>query len=281
MHQVIDYEGGPWLRRALGLGDQRVVAFTGGGGKTTAMFRLARELPAERVLVTTTTKIWVPQPDQAALILAEDLDAACERVGAGWERGVRALGTAVTPEGKLQGIPPDWVARIAQVADRVLVEADGAAGKPITAPREYEPVIPPSTELLVPVCGADAVDAPLDAEHVHRAAEIAELTGLTLGARLLPEHIAEVMLGARGNVRGAPPGATVVPLVNKVDLPNVRLDAWALAEALIARGAPRVVLGRLESAIPVVAALEAGSPPRRMLYPERRAPGWTVYVGER
>src|SRR5579884_3209168 len=174
-------EGAATLSEALGVRDRRVVAFTGGGGKTTAMFRLARELAAERVLVTTTTKIWVPRPDEAALVLADDPDGACERLRAGWARGVRALGTAVTPEGKLQGVPPEWVAGLRRAADRVLVEADGAAGKPLTAPRVHEPVIPPSAALVVPVAGVDAVGAALDDEHAHRVAEIAALTGCAPG----------------------------------------------------------------------------------------------------
>src|SRR5579883_1576962 len=245
-------EGAATLSEALGVRDRRVVAFTGGGGKTTAMFRLARELAAERVLVTTTTKIWVPRPDEAALVLADDPDGACERV-----RAVRALGTAVTPEGKLQGVPPEWVAGLRRAADRVLVEADGAAGKPLTAPRVHEPVIPPSAALVVPVAGVDAVGAALDDEHAHRVAEIAALTGLAPGAALGPAAIARVMLDPRGNVKGAPPAAEIVPLVNKVDTPEAEAAGWALAEALVQWGARRVVLARLAGEPPVVAVVEA------------------------
>src|SRR5262249_3664635 len=130
---------------ALGLGSRRVVAFTGGGGKTSAMFCLARELKGERRIVTTTTRIWAPRPDEAELVLVATLDEAQTRLDDGWRAGIRALGTAVTSDGKLQGIPPEWIACLTNVADRVLVEADGAAGRPLTVPREYEPVIPDST----------------------------------------------------------------------------------------------------------------------------------------
>lgn len=243
------------LSDALGLRDRRIVAFTGGGGKTTAMFCLARELAAERVLVTTTTRIWVPRPDQAELVLAADLDSACERLRERWEHGIRALGTAVTPEGKLQGLPPEWVARLAQVAGLVLVEADGAAGKPLTAPRDYEPVIPASAELVVPVAGMDAVGAPLDAEHVHRAAEIAALSGLIEGETLTPKAVARVMLGPQGNTRGAPFTAEIVPLVNKMDTLDAERSARELVDALIGWGATRVVLARLTSEFPIVAVV--------------------------
>ena len=56
------------------LADGGVVSLVGAGGKTSLMFRLARELTKAggTVLTTTTTKIFEPTPDQAArVILAE------------------------------------------------------------------------------------------------------------------------------------------------------------------------------------------------------------------
>ena len=50
-----------------------VIAFVGGGGKTTAMFRLAHELKAlgKKVLVTTTTNIAQPEPGQCDVLMLE------------------------------------------------------------------------------------------------------------------------------------------------------------------------------------------------------------------
>jgi probable selenium-dependent hydroxylase accessory protein YqeC len=140
--------------------------------------------------------------------------------------------------------------------DVVLVEADGAAGKPLTAPRAYEPVIPTAADLVVPVCGADVIDAPLTPEHVHRATEMAALLGVVPGTRLSPILIARVLLGPDGNVKGAPARARIVPLVNKVDDPARLVVARALGRALLQAGAERVVLARLASDRPVVETLE-------------------------
>jgi probable selenium-dependent hydroxylase accessory protein YqeC len=247
----------PLLRTALALGPARVVAFTGGGGKTSAMFRLARELADARVLVTTTTRIWAPRPDEAPLLLVGSEDEARQAAyDPAWIQGVRVLGNELTPDGKLRGLPPEWIGALAADADYLLVEADGAAGKPLTAPREYEPVIPAATQLLVPVVGVDAVGVPLTAEYVHRAAEMAALLGVPPGTRLDPELVARVVLDPRGNVKGAPTSARIVPLVNKVDDAAREVVARDLADALLANGAERVVLARLASAAPVVAVLE-------------------------
>jgi len=63
------------LHEALGISMHKhaVIAFVGGGGKTTAMFRLAHELKAEgkRVLVTATTNIGVPEPGQCDIAMLD------------------------------------------------------------------------------------------------------------------------------------------------------------------------------------------------------------------
>src|SRR5579884_1769805 len=250
----------PLLTDALALGAARVVAFTGGGGKTAALYRLARERHAERVLVTTTTRIWAPGPAEGPLTLVASHDEARRAArDPAWRGGRRVLGTALTAEGKLLGLPPEWIDDLAAAVDLVVVEADGAAGKPLTAPRAYEPVIPSATDVLVPVAGADVLGAPLTPERVHRAAEMSALLGVPLGTPLAADLVARVLLDERGNVKGAPAGARIVPLINKVDDAGREAAARALAEALLARGAQRVVLARLASETPVVAALASAA----------------------
>src|SRR3990172_2004095 len=55
-------EEGSVLIDALGLKKREVISLTGAGGKTTLMFRLAKELSlkGKRVVTTTTTKILEP-----------------------------------------------------------------------------------------------------------------------------------------------------------------------------------------------------------------------------
>ncbi|MCL5046062.1 MAG: putative selenium-dependent hydroxylase accessory protein YqeC, partial [Actinobacteria bacterium] len=55
------------LDAALALRPREVISFAGAGGKTSAMFRLARELAGQghAVVATTTTAIFAPEPGQA------------------------------------------------------------------------------------------------------------------------------------------------------------------------------------------------------------------------
>ncbi|MBI2909979.1 MAG: putative selenium-dependent hydroxylase accessory protein YqeC [Chloroflexi bacterium] len=249
------------LAEALGVVDGDVVSFVGAGGKTTAMFRLARELcqSGKRVVVTTTTRILAPRPSQALcslelpdgeLLLAAVRDAAGRTCPVVASRGRDS-------NDKLISVGPDWVARLRQVADVVLVEADGAAGRPFKAPGEHEPVIPDSATIVVPVVGVDVVGSPLSPEIAHRPEIVAKLAGIRMGEEMTPRVVADVMLHPRGIIKGAPAAARVVPLVNKVDGEERLQAARQLAQQLAGRGIRRVVLARCMVEPPVVEVLEA------------------------
>ncbi len=117
-----------------------ITSIVGGGGKTTLLLRLARELceAGMRVVVTTSTHIFPPEgiPTLTDGTLAE-ASALLKR------EGLVCLGTPVE-KGKLAA-PKFAFAELAKIADYVLVEADGAKGLPLKAPAEHEPVIPAET----------------------------------------------------------------------------------------------------------------------------------------
>ncbi|MHB8928365.1 MAG: selenium cofactor biosynthesis protein YqeC [Bacillota bacterium] len=249
----------------------------GAGGKTSLLLALAREA-IERwgpgsVSVTTTTKMLEPGAEefpwgpgvkgtpratrlQPCLILSESLDAADQVIEAhpgfekhGGERpevlvlGSRWAGESVGRR-KFAGIPPEWVDEIARrFPDLVmLVEADGAARKPLKAPAAHEPVIPASSTVVLTVAGLDALGMPLDAEHVHRPERLAQLTGHTPGNPVTSDVIATALWHPEGCGKGSPQGAAVVPVINKVDRPEQLPAAREVAGKLLQRGAPRVLL---------------------------------------
>lgn len=234
------------LRQALEIKRRDVVSFVGAGGKTTAMFRLARELSALGwvVCVTTTTTIYRPGPDDFDEIIVEaspDVllhrlgDAVSRRAGGENPDGRRILvATGYLPENKLRGIEPGLVNGLARLVgiDCLLVEADGAARKPFKAPASHEPVVPSSTTVLVPVVGATAVDKPLLGEHVHRPEIVSGLTGTPCGERLTAGAIARVLLDSRGGLKDCPETARVYPLVNQADSSPNYLAAMAIAREM-------------------------------------------------
>ena len=123
----------------------------------------------------------------------------------------------------------------------IVNEADGAAGRPLKAPREGEPVIPDNTTLLVPVMGIDGMGRPLDEETVFRSAIASRLLDLPIGSTVTEEVIARLMGEL---IKRGPAGARVVPLINKVDIPGGREKAEKLARHILSLDPARNPEGR-------------------------------------
>lgn len=246
------------LADALGLTLDDVVALVGGGGKTTAMFRLAREMVARggSAIATTTTRIFAAQ---IALSPAHVLAAQAtrERVVAALavDRQVLVIGATSRSTGKADGVSLDLFGRLREWCPGacILNEADGSRMRPFKAPAEHEPVIPAETTLVVPVVGADVFGKALDAEHVHRPELVSALARAPLGAPITPEIVARVLVHPDGGLKGVPVDARVVALINKVEMLPDRTPARETAERLLgAPGIRRVVLTNLRGEKPVL-----------------------------
>ena len=249
------------LPAALGIGERpELVAFVGGGGKTSLMFALAAALPG-RVVMTTTTRIFAAQTKHApAVVYEDDLAPLGDALAAhgrclviGRVEGDKALGVA-------PGLPGRLLAR--GDVDYVLVEADGSRMKPIKAPADHEPVIPPDTTLLVPMAGMDALEGTIE-EVGHRPERIREIRNYELGirneerpsivgGRLTAAGLARVLAHPQGGLKGVPAGARVIPFLNKAGTMERLAQAREAAALLLHEPRVlRVVIGALHAEEPI------------------------------
>jgi probable selenium-dependent hydroxylase accessory protein YqeC len=249
-------EGAGVLLASLGLEAREVISLAGAGGKTTLMFCLAKELflAGKKVVTTTTTKILEPASGETASLFI-DLDEkevkefvlkhldeyrhitiARERLGSG----------------KLKGVSSDLVDDLwgSSEIDCIIIEADGAAGRPIKAPREGEPVIPSSSTLVVAILGVDGAEMEVNEENVFQAERVSKLTGIPMGKKMTDEAMAVLMTHPEGIFKGAPSSSRVIAFLNKVDIPDGVVKAKGIAQKIIERKHPkieRVVLGQLRN----------------------------------
>ena len=246
------------LVEALGVQVGDVVALVGGGGKTTAMLRLAREIAAQggQALTTTTTHIFGEQVALApAHIRAHDATRETVLAALAAHRHVLVVGATDPATGRAAGVSLELFSRLRAWCPRacLLNEADGSRGRPFKAPAAHEPAIPAETTLVVPVVGADVLGQTLDAEHVHRPEQVARLTGVAPGARVTPELVARVLAHPEGGRKNVPAAARVVVLINKVDTLVDRGPARETAERLLREPAiDSVVLGAASGNEPVL-----------------------------
>lgn len=203
-----------------------ITAVIGGGGKTSLLRTLGRELSRRhRVVLCTTTKIY-PFPDlPCARTAAQLADLAQEPL--------ICTGTDA-PGGKLT-VPPVSLAELAQAYDYVLVEADGSAGRPMKAHAPHEPVIPPEARRRLLVVGASGFGRPIETA-AHRPDRYAALAGAALTDPVTPRTQAAVML-AETLHDGV--------YVNQVETPT----AWAAAEELSRRLDCPVTAGSLHQGL--------------------------------
>jgi probable selenium-dependent hydroxylase accessory protein YqeC len=153
------------------------------------------------------------------------------------------LAGGVDRDGKFFGVDPallDSLRRSVRL-DAVLVEADGSRQRPLKAPAAHEPVVPVSTELLVPVAGLDAIGRPFGPDVVHRHEVAAGIAPGTAGrGEPVTAELVSALLGAPdGGLKSAPPGARVRAVLNK-SLEASESDALRAAKLLLESAAPRI-----------------------------------------
>jgi molybdenum cofactor cytidylyltransferase len=249
------------LAVALSITGPEAVAFVGGGGKSSAMFRVARETAERggRAITTTTTKIFAAQIALAPAHIPA-ADATRARVAAALDAhgNVLVIGEKNPDTGKADGISLELFHDLrAWFPDAcILNEADGSRMRPFKAPAGHEPVIPPETTLVVPVVGADIFGQPLDDEHVHRAELVSALSGASMGAPITPDTVARTLAHPDGGRKGVPPRARVVVVINKVDGLADQAPARETAARLLREpGIEAVVLAAVRTAKPVIEVL--------------------------
>jgi probable selenium-dependent hydroxylase accessory protein YqeC len=254
------------LRDALLLEERGVVSLVGAGGKTSLMFRLARELSleGERVLTTTTTRMCAPSAEQSpGYVLAATAEEILELVvpALAKHRHVTVGAGLIADQRKLAGLTPEVIDRLQalQVCDWILVEADGASGRPLKAPADHEPVIPASTGWLVGMVGMHAVGKPLTDQWVFRAARFAAITGLQPGRAVTEEAIAAALGHAQGILKGAPAGCRRLAFLNQADTAGGKeagIRIAGLLKELCASRIDRTIVGQALGEPPISAVFD-------------------------
>lgn len=217
---------------ALDLKEKAFISLVGAGGKSTLFNRLAEELllKNKRIILTTTTKMFArqlaPFIKKGRLIECHNEETIRKYIKKYFSVKSKTGRLAVirekiedNEEEKVSGPSPDWLDKWWEdkLADYFLVEADGAAGRPVKAPASHEPVIPLSTTDLVGVIGIDALGLSLQEENVFRSEFFSQLTGLKLGEKIGIEALSLLICHPEGLFKGAPQNCLRHLFINKVE----------------------------------------------------------------
>ena len=211
------------LQPILGI-KKGVTAVIGSGGKSTLLHTLAQELPG-RILLCTSTH-FMPYDDLPTLTEPTE-----ETLRQAFTAGRVVCAGRETAKGKLTdcGLPYEI---LADLADYVLVEADGSRRFPLKAHAPHEPVIPGNCRRVVCVVGLSGLHRPVR-EAVHRPEIFCPHTGCT------PEDEVTAELVARGLIKEH---LADTYLLNQMENETALQDSKIIASALKSQGC-RVIGG--------------------------------------
>lgn len=246
------------LRGALRFEGPCSAAFVGAGGKTTAMFQLARQLPPP-VIVTTTTHLGAWQTSLADRHVIATRPAELAGLD---PRGVTLISGDLTSRDRVAGLNDEVLSWLRDMVRQqklpLLIEADGARQKMLKAPGADEPVIPGFTDLVIVVAGLSGIGTLLLEDVVHRSERFAELSGLKMGDVITAEALVRVMKHPEGGLKGIPAEARRVALLTQAESPGVQAQARLLARSLLGAYDAVVVASLREEQIHAVHERVAG-----------------------
>ncbi|HSL28473.1 MAG TPA: selenium cofactor biosynthesis protein YqeC [Anaerolineales bacterium] len=222
------------LAQALRAQPSQTVAFVGAGGKTTAMFQLARGWPPP-VIITATSHLGAWQTRLADQHLIMHTHDPLETIEAGLKGTI--LITGELDGDRTRPIDDSLLKRLHKLCGHhsipLLIEADGSRGKPLKAWADHEPPIPPFVDLVVQVAGLAGLGQPLNGEHVHRAERFSKLSGLMLNEPVTPDSIVRLLMHPDGGLKNIPLSARRVVLLNQADTDGIQSAARGIAQALL------------------------------------------------
>lgn len=208
--------------------NHRRIAFVGAGGKTSAIFQLAREL-THPVLVTSTTHfgVWqIPLADKHIVAEKPDNLAGIPTEGVTLLTGP-IEGDRTTP------LQSQVLNNLKELDLPILIECDGSRNLPLKAPGEHEPPIPDFVDTVIVVAGLSGLGQSLDDSHVHRPHLFSALSGLEPGRPVTPESIVRVLMHPEGGLKNIPAGARRVCLLNQADTSKLQAIAQQMGESLL------------------------------------------------
>jgi molybdenum cofactor cytidylyltransferase len=220
------------LAKALRVTGAQSIALVGAGGKTTALFKLARELaPA---LVATSTQLGAWQTSLADMHLIWQANQSMPEIAA---QGITLITGRLDQESsRYSGLTPLQLEHLHQFAGAhdlpLIIEADGSRQKPLKAPAGHEPALPQFVELVVAVAGLSGLNRPLGEETVHRAEQFAALSSIQIGENVSAADLARVLNQPQGGLKNIPVGTRKVALLNQADTPELQSLGGGMAKTL-------------------------------------------------
>lgn len=230
------------LAQALRVDVSPCIAFIGAGGKTTAMFQLARQLPGP-VIVTATSHLGRWQIESADHHIVAETSELIEELEHGLS-GVILI-TGEIDEDRTKPINEALLVWLHQFCNYhsipLLIEADGSRQKPLKAWADHEPPIPAFVKHVVQVVGLSSIGKPLSEQHIHRPEIVSRITGLQPGQIISSQALIRVLTHPKAGLKNVPSDARRTVLLNQADTQELQAIARGMTSSLLTEYAAVII----------------------------------------
>ncbi|AKL94592.1 selenium-dependent hydroxylase accessory protein YqeC [Clostridium aceticum] len=199
----------------IGLKEKDIVSVVGAGGKTSLMLQLAQDIKKNngKVLLTTTTKIYVPQKEAYDFIcIGQNEFSKYLKIN---KKGIYVYGSEVNTENKIIGLAEEELDNLVGYFDYTLIEADGAKKKPIKAWDDHEPVVYKGTTKTIGIIDIQTLEMRICENNVHRSEKFCKITSSQEGESITLKHLLDIIIHPQGLFKNAK-GERIL-FVNKTD----------------------------------------------------------------
>lgn len=242
----------------IDINKKMIISFVGGGGKTSLIYELGNELSelGKKVIITTTTHMLMPKSnvvltgkkdDIKKLLSSQNMITVgmlCDEKDKKFEENkLKDKQTVKCNEEeklkKISGLPKEMATSLIELSDFVLVEADGSKRLPLKVPAQHEPVILEGSNLVVGVCGIDAIGKSIN-ETCHRSNLVSKFLDTDDQHIINETDIAKILLSESGQKKDVKCDYKVV--VNKVDTREEFEIAKNISHEFFKLGATELIL---------------------------------------
>lgn len=203
-------------------------AIMGGGGKTTLLHRLGKELSDYyKVLITSLTKS-VYHPEDGVIFVNSIPNDDLSRYFKS-HNPLHVMDSVIAP-GKLAGISEMTLGSLCKQAEVCLFECDGARSLSLKAHTELDPEVPQFATHVIILVGADVVNTCLKEGRVHRPDLFKLIWNFHDDSVMGAEFVTEVVTTRKGYLSKIPHDIKRIYFVNKAD--SYPDEAQLLAESI-------------------------------------------------